>query len=117
MTYEQMLMAYALRSVGLFPGTFKRRFVTDMVHLADHQPHTELTPRQHKYLCDLVWRYRKRVPHAVLQTAVALAIHGPDRPSSGNREGDATHPPDAPLRECDLVAPPNPSLSLFPGAR
>ena len=77
MTPEQILMAKALGAAGLFPGSNAKRFARDMASIATTAPATELTPGQHKYLCDLVFKYRRQCSARAVQAAQAVAIHGP----------------------------------------
>jgi hypothetical protein len=81
MTEDQQRMAKALAAAGLFPGSNVKRFARDMVHLADHAPEKELTPPQHKYLCDSVIRFRRSIfPRDVVALAESMAPQGPPAP-------------------------------------
>lgn len=80
MTPEQRQMARSLALCGLFPGSNVKRFARDMASMAIAAPETELTPAQHRYLCDMVERYRRQIPPAVVATARAQAFVGPPIP-------------------------------------
>lgn len=80
MTPDQITMAHALNRCGLFPGSSVKRFARDMASLATTNPAHELTPPQHKYLCDSVVRHRRQMAREVLAIAIQLTPHGPPAP-------------------------------------
>ena len=72
MTDEQIAMIRALSVVTFVPGAGTKRFARDMGFMAANQPGHELTPKQAEYLRTAVIRFRRQIPHDVVETAKRL---------------------------------------------
>lgn len=69
MTPNEITMARALSQCTFVPGIGSKRFAKSMAHLADSQPNSMITPGQHKYLCQLVIRFRRQIDPNVVSIA------------------------------------------------
>lgn len=72
MTSVEILMARAIGRVTYCPGIGTKRFAREMAFLADHEPDRALTPKQAKYLLEVVVRYRRQIPADVVGFAREL---------------------------------------------
>lgn len=61
MTDEEKKTARALQSCSMHPRSNEKRFVTNMVAIANGKPKLFLSDGQRAYLNGLAWRYRKQL--------------------------------------------------------
>lgn len=63
MTQDEIQIATNLYACTMLPGTFDKRFVTDMYFRSKQQEPKPLSDKQNEILYRLVYKYRKQIPH------------------------------------------------------
>ena len=69
MNDDEKTLAFALAQCVFVPGVATKRFARNMAFQANDHPAKELTPKQRKYLCEAVVKFRRQIP----ASAVSLA--------------------------------------------
>ena len=63
MTQDEIIIATQLHSCTMLPGTFDKRFASDMYYRSKQEEPKPITDKQNEILYRLVYKYRKQIPH------------------------------------------------------
>lgn len=62
MTAREVAIIRALARVSFLPGHPHKRFVRNILAMAERNPAAPLSTKQRAYLTSLAWRYRRQMP-------------------------------------------------------